>query len=326
MRSLQISGRNQVAIVEIAPEAMEAGMVRVRVEAVGLCGTDFALTTGTLGLNVLPIIPGHEVVGMVIESGDASLVVGDRVVLDPVFSCKDCWACDHGKPQWCSQVGVIGVVRPGGAREELVLPATQWIRLPSETPVEAAVLVEPAHVVETIIEAIGSDRPERILVIGSGALGLMTISVIKHLWPDTHVCVYDTATEQMLQAQTRGAKPWTPHESDPVDLVIDGVGIPASFDMGTEAVRPGGHIVVYGVPKPGASLPQPNVLFRKNVRLTFSRLYTHRFDQAVAWVTQGVVSPQEVVSNRLTLEDAATFLGGNLWKDPQRWGKTLVIL
>lgn len=326
MRALQITGVSQVAIVDVPAEPMRDNSVRVRIEAVGLCGTDFALTSGTLGLNVLPIIPGHEVVGVVAESRSRQFQIGDRVALDPLVSCGTCPACHQGQPQWCAQVGVMGVAHHGGAREEMVLPAQHWVRLPTGMATETAVLVEPVHVVETVFRAVGPEPPARVLVIGSGALGLMILQVIQTRWPQTSVSVYDTVAEHLTHAIALGAGTWDPGTRDPVDLVIEGVGADASLNMAAQAVRPGGHLVVYGVPKPGQTIPSAALLFRKNVRLTFSRLYTHQFDGAIAWLSRGLVTPQQIVSDRLTLEQAATFLRENRWTRPERWGKTVIMI
>ena len=326
MRALQITTANQVTVVDVPGQPINDNDVRVRIDAIGLCGTDFALTTGTLGLNVWPIIPGHEVVGMVTESRSEQFQVGDPVALDPLISCGTCPACRQGHPQWCAQVGVIGVVRHGGAREELVLAAHHWVRLPAAMPIEAAVLVEPVHVVETVFQAVGPEFPTHALMIGSGALGLIILQVIQKRWPKCMVSVHDTVAQRLTHALKLGAIPWQLGTTDSVDLVIDGVGAESSLTMAAQAIRPGGHIVVYGVPKPGRTIPQADLLFRKNVRLTFSRLYTHQFDQAIAWLTSGLVTPQNIISDRLTLEQAATFLGEHGWNRPERWGKTIITM
>lgn len=326
MRALQITAANQVAIVDVPVQPINDNDVRVRIDAVGLCGTDFALTTGNLGLNVWPIIPGHEVVGVVTESRSEQFQVGDPVALDPLMSCGTCPACQQGKPQWCAQVGVIGVARHGGAREEIVLAAHHWVRLPAAMPIEAGVLVEPVHVVETVFHAVGSEFPTHVLMIGSGALGLMILQVIQKRWPKSSVFVHDTVAERLTHAIAFGATPWQLGTTDSVDLVIDGVGAESSLTMAAQAVCPGGHIVVYGVPKPGRTIPQADLLFRKNVRLTFSRLYTHQFDQAIMWLSRGWVTPQHIISDRLTLEEAATFLGEHRWSRLERWGKTIITM
>ncbi len=107
-------------------------------------------------------------------------------------------------------------------------------------------------------------------------------------------------------------------------MVVDGVGASATLALAADAVRAGGHLIVYGVPKADTLLPPPTGLFRKNVRMTFSRLYPHDFSQALALIADGVITPQDVVSDRLGLEEAAEFLRERRWEAPGRWGKTLI--
>ncbi len=324
MRALQVRGPQDVAIVDLPEEAMAEGLVQVAVDRVGLCGTDFALTAGTLGLNVLPVIPGHEVLGTVTASASSALRVGDRVILDPLMNCGRCAACRQGHPQWCPDVGVTGVVRDGGAREEMVLPAERWLSWPTELPGEAGVLVEPAQVVATVMQAMGATPPEQMLVIGSGALGLMLVRVCRQRWPATAVWVQETVPERRERALALGARSWQPGVTPALDVVVDGVGASATLALAADAVRAGGHIIVYGLPKADTLLPPPAGLFRKNARLTFSRLYTHDFSQAKVLIADGVITPEDVVSDRLSLEEAAEFLRERRWEAPTRWGKTLI--
>lgn len=325
MRGLQITEAKHVSLVELPKESIGDDMVRVQVRFVGLCGTDFALANGTLGLNVFPVVPGHEVAGIVSESTSPDFQPGDPVVLDPLISCGDCEACRIGRPQWCTQVGVIGVVRDGGAREELVLPAKQWVHWPKDVPLEVgAVLVEPIHVVHAVLEAAGARRPNRVLVIGTGALGLMVVQSLNYQWPGVEISVYDTVEQHVEHAEGFGAARLMDTDRGTFDLVIDGVGSTASLDLASMAVRQGGRLVVYGVPKAGVNIPNADVLFRKNIHVVLSRLYSHDFSRAVQWAAEGVITPHDVVSDWLSLPEAAAFLQEEHWKRPERWGKTLV--
>ena len=326
MKGLQIQGVNQVSVVDLPAEPIGEGMVRVAIHAVGLCGTDFALIEGTLGLNVWPVVPGHEVIGRVMESRSSRFHVGDPVILDPLVSCGTCNACRLGRPQWCEHVGVIGVVRDGGAREEMVLPDSQWVPWPKKLPLEDGVLSEPLHVVETILPLIGSEQPSRILVIGNGALGLMILHVLKHYWPDLDIRTYDVIAERLHRALMIGGKPWNPNDNEPMNVVIDGVGTNSSLEMAALSVGNGGHIIVYGVPKPGNVVPNADLLFRKNVRMSFSRLYTHEFRYPAQWLANDVVTSTDIVSDRLSLDEAAAFLRDHRWKSPSRWGKAIITL
>ena len=326
MRALVIDGARDVRVTDVPRQPIAEGDVRVRISRVGLCGTDYALAQGQLGLNAFPVIPGHEVVGVVEESRSMALSVGDRVALDPLLNCGSCWACHTNHPQWCTHVGVIGVVRSGGLQEELVLPAPHWIRIPPSVELSDAVLLEPAHVVDTIISGVDIPSIRRVLVIGTGALGLLLIKVLRHIASELSVWAYDTVSQRLDRAVQEQAEPWSSDSSNSVDLVIDGVGSPESAVLTAQAVRPGGRILIYGVPKPGSSVSTADVLFRKNVQVNYSRLYSHDFAAALRWIESGWITANDMVSDTLTLEDAVGFLRDARWQSPDRWGKTVVAL
>lgn len=327
MRGLQVMAPHEINISDVVPDSMTDGLVRVRVQRVGLCGTDFSLVQGTLGLNTYPITPGHEVTGIVIESLHPNYAVGDQVVLDPLINCGDCWACQCGQPQWCSQVGVIGVVTPGGLRDEIVLPGKHWVPVSGQRAPEDYVLVEPAHVVDTALQAPSIRVAKTLLLIGSGALGLMFMGVLRSRFPDLKIWVYDEVPERLVHAGALGGEPWPGiGKGMMVDVVIDGVGATNSLALAVDAVRPGGQVIVYGVPKLDTSIPAAGALFQKNVAISFSRLYTHDFSGAVALIEDGVISGRSFISDIISFDDAPLFLSGERWRAATRWGKTIISL
>jgi L-gulonate 5-dehydrogenase len=313
-------------VAQISAEKLEPGDVRVRVGATGLCGTDFALVGGTLGLNAYPVILGHEVSGTVVESRSRLVDVGQRVILDPIRSCGWCWACAQGTPRLCDEVEVIGVASDGGCRDEVVLPGEHWVPIPSKMELEDAVLVEPVHVAATTYRAIAADRPDSVLVIGAGAIGLMLLALLRHWRPRTAVFISDVLPERVRRAEQWGAKPLAAGSDDRFDCVVDGVGSATSMRICGERARRGGTIVVYGVPKSGADLPQADQLFRKNARVVFSRLYDRDFKAAIGVIADGVITASNLVGTRLTIDSAAPFLNGRGWADSSHWGKALVLI
>lgn len=326
MKAVVIKGAGDIAVVDGDQQALQEGQVRVAVQRVGLCGTDFSLAQGQLGLNTFPVTPGHEVVGVVRESRSPHWAEGDPVALDPLLNCGSCEACRSGHPQWCNQVGVIGVVQEGGLQEELVLGAQHWVRIPDAVSLRDAVLLEPTHVVSTVLSTVNWESIGDLLILGTGALGLLLIRVLTYLAPHTTVWAYDPVPERLDRAVQASARRWSPQGAPAVDVVIDGVGAAASADMAAQAIRPGGHIVVYGVPKPDTAVTTAALLFRKNVQVTYSRLYSHDFSQAVAWIESGWVQASAVVSDELTLDQVPPFLREKRWLLPQRWGKAVVVV
>lgn len=326
MRALTVIGPGEVILGDAPAEDLAPGEVRVGVGAVGLCGTDFALVSGTLGLNSYPVIPGHEVSGTVLETRSRLLDVGQKVILDPLLSCGKCWACVQGTPQCCDEVGVVGVAANGGARDQVVLPAERWVAVPAQLALADAALVEPVHVATTIYRAVAAQTPASVLVIGAGAIGLMLMGLLQHWRPNCAVFVSDLMPDRVRRAGAWGAQDLAALGEKHVDCVVDGVGVAASIQVAVRYARRGGSIVVYGVPKSGTALPEADEMFRRNLKLQFVRLYDRDFSAAIGVLSDAILSAAQVVGTKLSLESAAPFLNGRAWQQQSHWGKALVMV
>lgn len=326
MKALTVVGPGVVTFGEGPGTEIAPGDVRVGVGAVGLCGTDFGLVGGTLGLNSYPVIPGHEVSGTVLDTRSRFLEVGQKVILDPLLSCGKCWACVQGTPQCCDDVGVLGVASNGGARDEVVLPAAQWIAVPDQLSLVDAALVEPVHVATTIFRSIASQNPDSVLVVGAGAIGMLVMALLQHWRPHTAVFASDLMPDRVRRAATWGAMDLASLGDGLVDCTVDGAGTEASISIAVRHTRRGGTIVVYGVPLAAAGLPDADQMFRRNLRLRFVRLYNRDFSAAIGILTDGVISAAQVVGTRLTLASAAPFLNDRGWRQQSHWGKALIVV
>lgn len=193
--------------------------VRVRVDLAGICASDLKLLRIT-GLSPLltawadprqPAIPGHEIVGTVTKAGPSSGVrEGDRVVAEPVLSCRDkqvdsCAACRSGDDHLCESLAVAGHLCVGngfgfnarfggGWSEELVAPGWRCVRVPDQLADEDAVLAEPVAIG---VHAVARNLPPpdtRALVIGPGTIGLATLIALRALAPGTEVTMAGIGT------------------------------------------------------------------------------------------------------------------------------------
>jgi threonine dehydrogenase-like Zn-dependent dehydrogenase len=180
--------------------------VRVRPRLAGICGSDLAVialeaSPQTSPFSSFPFVLGHEVVGEVTETGTAVTAVrrGDRVVLNPLLACSareiapPCEACAGGNPSRCANFTsgslppglLVGTTRGlgGGWGEELVAHESQAIRVPDAVGDEAAVFTEP---LACSVRAVRAGMPrdgDRVLVIGAGSIGLLTVAALRALAP-----------------------------------------------------------------------------------------------------------------------------------------------
>ncbi|HET6381349.1 MAG TPA: alcohol dehydrogenase catalytic domain-containing protein, partial [candidate division Zixibacteria bacterium] len=201
--------------------------VRLRPALSGVCGTDVALLTGKTSAVLspfasFPAVLGHEVLAEVVEPGPASgMAGGERVVLDPLLGCVVrgleplCTWCAAGQPGHCLRLAegrfapgpMVGFCAdlPGGWSEELVAHASQLHRAPDALRDEAAVLVEPLSVALHAVLAEPPADGQRVLVIGGGTLGLLTLAALRLVAPGAEVTVVARHPAQRELARRLGA-------------------------------------------------------------------------------------------------------------------------
>src|SRR5438552_17780301 len=144
MRALVYSTDYELAVVEVEPAAPGRDEVVVRVETAGLCGSDVHGVASRSPRRQPPLIMGHELVGEVVEAGDASAepLVGELVAINPQVPCGRCRHCRSGRENVCAHRELIGATRPGGFAESVSVPARRPHRVGDADPA-AAVLAEP---------------------------------------------------------------------------------------------------------------------------------------------------------------------------------------
>jgi threonine dehydrogenase-like Zn-dependent dehydrogenase len=212
-----------------SPDLPGGEWVRIRTRMGGICGSDLGIVTlsaspSTSPFSSFPFTPGHENVGTVAELGRAvtGWSLGERVVVNPLLSCVPrgvapvCGGCAGGHPSRCEHFTdgdvapgmLIGTTRGLGGSwgEEFVAHRSQLVRVPEGMTDEEAVLIEPlacsAHAVRANLPADGA----KVLVIGSGAIGLLSVAALKALAPRAEVTVVARHRFQAEQAQRLGAE------------------------------------------------------------------------------------------------------------------------
>ncbi|HEX2025703.1 MAG TPA: zinc-binding dehydrogenase [Actinomycetota bacterium] len=279
------------------PEPPADGWARVQPRLSGICGSDLATIEGRSSfyfspLVSMPFVPGHEVVGDLLEDVDG-LAAGTRVVLDPVLGCEarglpPCPACTQGATGRCDRV-TVGHVSPGlqtgycadtggGWSGSFVAHRSQLRAVPDGLSDERAVLVEP---LACGIHAALRGRPgpgDAVLVVGAGTLGILTLLALRELTGAGRITVVAKHRKQADLARRFGAtdvigpgealgslrrsarafrvKP----ERGPgyllggVDVAYECVGAPGGLDLALRTTRAGGRVVLTGLPVAGADL------------------------------------------------------------------------
>lgn len=337
-------GRNVKGIWLTAPQTfsyqelprpeLTPGSARVKVERVGICGSDLKIFSGENPFARLPLIPGHEFAGTVSEVDyESRFKVGDRVVAMPLLSCGTCEYCQKGEVNHCAELSVLGVHRHGAYADEVVLPERLLFPLPNDLPWGAAALVEPVAVAVHNMRRGAVKTGDRVLVLGAGTIGLLIVSLAK-LSGAAHVTVTDLFPSRLALA--REFKADTTVNVKEVDIrdiaaaqggfnvVFDVVGNRKTLDDATFATRPGGRIVLVGVPHEPYEAVNVKNIFAHELVFTASRLYDAQdFAQAVTLMGEKRIPAEKLLSLTLPLAGLAEGLE-RLKSDPEHVIKVLL--
>jgi len=314
MRAAVWNDKGSLDIVDRPIPEPRPGWVRVRVSAVGICGTDLHFYRGAFP-SPAGLLPGHEVGGVVDLPGEGSpATVGTAVAVEPLSGCGRCVQCLAGHYNRCPQRTLFGVNGRGGLAEYMTVPATSLHTLPAAVPQEAGSLVEPLAVCVrgTRLGQVGLGA--RVLIIGGGTIGLLSILTARAAGAaEVHVIArHGTQREKARALRADGA-----HESAAdagralgplgADVVIETVGGSAStLSDAVRAVRPGGIVSMLGVFQGDAALPALDFSL-KEVCLVGSNCYARSgagsdFSIAVGLLAARLEDVRSVVTHRFGLD------------------------
>ena len=167
-----------LTLMEFGEPTPNRDEILIKVAAAGICGSDVHIYQWASGYewmeDVMPLIPGHEVAGVVAAKGSAvvGFDVGDRVVSMPGAGCGKCNLCREGLIAVCAAKKQIGLHRNGAFAEYVTVSASACIKLPDDIDLKVAVLAEPLAVSLRVVERAGSLAGKKVAVMGAGMIGL----------------------------------------------------------------------------------------------------------------------------------------------------------
>jgi (R,R)-butanediol dehydrogenase/meso-butanediol dehydrogenase/diacetyl reductase len=264
MRAAVFHGPRDVRVMDVPDPVAGPGEVVVKVERAGICGSDVNRFRYGSHPWPPPFIMGHEFCGTIADRGPGvrEWDVGAAVVVQPTLSCGTCFYCRDGHPNRCVEFarrGLTGSGTDGGFAEYVRVPAYQPHARPAALPVDVASLVEPTAVSVHGFRLAGLDRPDPVVVVGLGNIGLLAVLAARGLGAGDVIAVGKYAPRQAL-AQTYGARlvlgPDDPNLVDAIrertrglgaSLVIEAAGAGDSLRTAVAVARKGGKIVVLGV-------------------------------------------------------------------------------
>jgi 2-desacetyl-2-hydroxyethyl bacteriochlorophyllide A dehydrogenase len=314
MAALAFERPGAVAWQQVPIPASRGGDLLVRVERVGICGTDVHLLEGTSpyvrdALTTYPIRPGHEWCGTVVATAaDVDEVEpGQRVVGDPFLPCGRCQVCREGRHNLCPRRDELGVrgQTPGAAATYVRIPVANVARVPAGMPSAHAVLAEPAVTVLNALRRTRLQPGERVAVIGTGTLGLIAVQVAAA--QGCHVDVIGVEPAGIELAGSFGAANGyldEPAPADSYDVVVEASGAAAVTRELARVAAVGGRIAQVGITDaPTCAVDLPAVV-AKGLTLVGILGGVSLLGRALHLIDQGVIRADGLIDDVVGSQDA----------------------
>lgn len=300
------------------------GHVLLRVEVVGICGSDLhaygrGSTGGTERLD--PLIMGHEFAGIVEQVGHAaingegrSLQTGERVAVDPARPCGHCEWCHRGDSNLCPNMAFCGLWPDHGAlRPFMHVPATTCFPVPDSMDATTATLLEPLGVAIHAVDLASVQLGESVAIVGTGCIGLFSLQLMlsghaspvfaadRLPWRVQHAarlgataafCTEDTdIVAAVMKATNRRG----------VDVVIEAANGGGALEQSAEMLAPGGRLIAVGIDEEDRFSLRHSTARRKGLTIHMVRRMKHVYPRAIRLVEQNPLDLTSLVTHRYPL-------------------------
>ncbi|MCX7891680.1 MAG: alcohol dehydrogenase catalytic domain-containing protein [Burkholderiales bacterium] len=253
MKALVYTAPNEVTYRDEPEPVRGEGEAVLRIDAVGICGSDMHAFHGRDPRRVPPLILGHEFCGTIVAGPGQ----GKRVTGNPLITCGTCEYCVQGRNNLCANRTMVGMTRAGAFAERMSIPATSLVEMPQDMDPVKAALTEPAatalHALDLATRAARRPLPELALyVIGGGAIGLLTALLARSYGCRRIVLAETNPLRRASAERAAGCRVLDPLAGEApadgsIDLVIDAVGGGATRKAALAAVKPGGVVLHVGL-------------------------------------------------------------------------------
>lgn len=310
MKAVFLTEPGKIELRDISVPVPEDDQVLVKVEAVGVCGSDVHFYAhGNIGTMIMsePFVLGHELSGVITAVGgkvDAARV-GNRVAIEPQRPCRTCNECRHGRYNLCPNIIFYAVPHVNGAFTEYVTIQNDFaFDLPDNVSFEAGALLEPLSVAIWSCQRAQISVGSRVLIAGAGPIGVIMAQTAK-AFGASEVIITDMVEARREFALNYGAtraidpSKESVHGLD-VDAFIDATGVSRAVYDGIKAIGPNGRAILVGMGDDDVLLPVDYIQARE-IWVTGIFRYTNTWPTAIELVATGKVNLDALVTHRFNL-------------------------
>jgi len=317
MKSMMLTGIRKMEMIEVPdPKIVHDTDVLIKMERVGVCGSDIHYyTTGKIGSQVVeyPFPVGHEGAGTVAAVGPAvkTVKVGDEIAIEPAMPCWECDQCKAGRPHTCRKLRFLGC--PGQAdgclSEYIVMPETSCFKLDGNMILDDGALSEPlaigVYAVKQSIPMAGAS----IGVLGFGPIGMSVLLPAKAQGAKS-IYVTDKVDARLAMARSLGVNyAGNPNQEDIVkkisdlepemlDVVFECCGKQEAFDNAIDLLKPGGKLMIIGIPEFDYWQLSADKGRRKEITFTNVRRQNHALEPTLDMMKNKAFDARQMVTHR----------------------------
>jgi D-arabinitol dehydrogenase (NADP+) len=319
MKAVVYDAPRQYAVREVPDPVAGPGQVRIKVNQVGMCGTDLHIHHGDFNA-VFPLIPGHELVGTVDTLGDqvTRFRVGEQVTVNPNIYCGKCEYCLAGRLILCRDMKGLGSNYPGFFAEYVSVSEDLVFSVEGIDP-DTAVFTEPAACAMHGLESLQVRPGATALVFGAGPTGLLLAQLIKaggaasvtvaaptqfKLDTAEALGVDQTVLIDRRDMEGNRAKLLEASGADGYDYVVEATGSTSIGNICVPLTRNGGTVLVYGVTRADETVSfHPFDVFRREITIKGSFAEMTSFGAAIRALGSGRAMTDGIITHRFSLND-----------------------
>lgn len=313
MRAVRLYGVGDLRVEDVPdPTPTPPRYVKIRVHAAGICGSDLHNFRTGRWMSRLPVTPGHELVGEVVEAGVgvSGHRPGELVVADSRVSCGSCPACKQGRENLCERLGYLGEVCDGGFAEFATLPSERILTVPAGVPSRVAVLSEPLGVALHLIRRLDPLPKCPIVIAGAGPVGGLAAILLNHLGFGPLLVIERNVERAALVSRLARAQVVAPEPEAigaavaPLSLryAIEASGSVALLSLMTKILSGGSRLALVGLFH-GECIFDFNVLVEREIDILGCSVFRDEQTEALKLLAALREKLEQVTSRPIALED-----------------------
>lgn len=314
MNAVVLYGPGEVRLGDLPVPPLGAGEIRTRVAYCGICGSDFHKVAGKQNTRPIryPVALGHEMSGIVeaVGEGVADFRPGDRVTVDPNWSCGKCRYCQSGKRSLCENSR--GVVK--GMADTVTAPRENVYHLPENLSLRDGALAEPVSCCLRGMDLLDVRMGERVALIGFGAIGAIMLCLLRHAGAG-EIVVIEANEERRALAMEMGATVFFSTAeteaisayaaANPMERVIECVGKAPAQEMALSVAGRGATVVMFGVSDAAERVSVSLYdVFLKELTIRTSYINPHTTARAIRLLAAGALDVERIISRVISMEEA----------------------